>query len=67
VVRGFLATLTANSALDRMEGRYAGPNIKPGISVVAVWHITDVEQQVVKIRASEEVTGIPRVKQPIIL
>ena len=36
-----LATLTANNALDRVEGRYAGPNTKLGISVVAVWHITD--------------------------
>ena len=36
-----LATLTAKNALDRVEGRYAGPNTKLGISVVAVWHITD--------------------------
>jgi hypothetical protein len=36
-----LATLTANNALDRVEGRYAGPNTKLGISVIAVWHITD--------------------------
>src|SRR6201987_4261651 len=31
-----LATLTANNALDRIEGRYAGPTTKLGISVVAV-------------------------------
>jgi hypothetical protein len=24
-----------------VEGRYAGPNTKLGISVIAVWHITD--------------------------
>ena len=36
-----LATLTANNALDPIEGRYAGPNTKLGISVVAVWHLTD--------------------------
>lgn len=36
-----LATLTPTNALDRVEGRYAGPNTKLGISVVAVWHITD--------------------------
>jgi len=36
-----LATLTANNGLDRVEGRYAGPNTKLGIAVVAVWHITD--------------------------
>src|SRR5882672_12309999 len=31
-----LATLTAKNALDGIEGRYAGPNTKLGISVVAV-------------------------------
>jgi uncharacterized damage-inducible protein DinB len=42
-----LATLTANNALDRVEGRYAGPNTKMGISVIAVWHITDHYGQLV--------------------
>jgi uncharacterized damage-inducible protein DinB len=42
-----LATLTANNALDRVEGRYAGPNTKLGISVIAVWHITDHYGQLV--------------------
>src|SRR5205823_8774248 len=31
-----LATLDAKNVLDRVEGRYAGPNTKLGISVVAV-------------------------------
>ncbi len=43
-----LATLTANNALYRVEGRYAGPNTKLGISVVAVWHITDHYGQLVE-------------------
>ena len=43
-----LATLTANNALERVEGRYAGPNTKLGISVVAVWHITDHYGQIVE-------------------
>jgi uncharacterized damage-inducible protein DinB len=43
-----LATLTVNNALDRVEGRYAGPNTKLGISVVAVWHITDHYGQLVE-------------------
>ena len=43
-----LATLTAKSALDRIEGRYAGPNTKLGISVVPVWHITDHYGQLVE-------------------
>jgi uncharacterized damage-inducible protein DinB len=43
-----LATLTEKNALDRVEGRYAGPNTKLGISVVAVWHITDHYGQIVE-------------------
>jgi DinB family protein len=43
-----LATLSASNALDRVEGRYAGPNTKLGISVVAVWHITDHYGQLVE-------------------
>jgi uncharacterized damage-inducible protein DinB len=43
-----LGTLTAKNALDRIEGRYAGPNTKLGISVVAVWHITDHYGQIVE-------------------
>ena len=43
-----LATLTAKNALDRVEGPYAGPNTKLGISVVAVWHITDHYGQLVE-------------------
>jgi uncharacterized damage-inducible protein DinB len=43
-----LATLTPKNALDRVEGRYAGPNTKLGISVVAVWHITDHYGQLVE-------------------
>jgi len=45
---GVLATLTAKNALDRVEGRYAGPNTKLGISVIAVWHITDHYGQLVE-------------------
>jgi uncharacterized damage-inducible protein DinB len=43
-----LATLTANNALDRVEGRYGGPNTKLGISAIAVWHITDHYGQLVE-------------------
>jgi uncharacterized damage-inducible protein DinB len=43
-----LSTLTAQNALDRIEGRYAGPNTKLGISVVAVWHMTDHYGQLVE-------------------
>jgi uncharacterized damage-inducible protein DinB len=43
-----LATLTGKNALDRIEGRYAGPNTKLGLSVVAVRHITDHYGQLVE-------------------
>jgi len=43
-----LARLTAKNALERVQGRYAAPNTKLGISVVAVWHITDHYGQLVE-------------------
>jgi uncharacterized damage-inducible protein DinB len=43
-----LATLTAKNALERVEGRYGGPNTRLGISVIAVWHITDHYGQLVE-------------------
>ncbi|MGB8786034.1 MAG: DinB family protein [Candidatus Acidiferrales bacterium] len=42
-----LATITAQNALDRVEGPYAGPNTRLGIAVAAVWHITDHYGQLV--------------------
>ena len=36
-----LATISAQNAMDRVEGRYGGPNTKLGIAVIAVWHIAD--------------------------
>src|SRR3954468_5943998 len=44
---GVLARLTAKNALDRVEGRYGGPTTKLGISVTAVWHVTDHYGQLV--------------------
>ena len=43
-----LATLTEKNALDRVEGRYGAPNTKLGVSVIAVWHITDHYGQLVE-------------------
>ena len=34
--------------LARVEGRYAGPNTRLGIGVIAVWHITDHYGQLVE-------------------
>lgn len=42
-----LATITPQNALDRIEGPYAGPNTRLGLSVTAVWHITDHYGQLV--------------------
>ncbi len=43
-----LATLNEKNALDRVEGRYAAPNTKLAMGVVAVWHITDHYGQLVE-------------------
>lgn len=42
-----LATINQRNALDRVEGRYAGPNTRVGMAVTAVWHLTDHYGQVV--------------------
>ena len=36
-----LATVNAQNALDRVNGRYAAPNTKIGVAVAAVWHVSD--------------------------
>jgi uncharacterized damage-inducible protein DinB len=43
-----LETINAKNALDRVEGRYAGPNTKLGLAVAAVWHIADHYGQIVE-------------------
>jgi uncharacterized damage-inducible protein DinB len=43
-----LTTINSQNALDRVEGRYAGPNTKLGMAVVAVWHVTDHYGQLVE-------------------
>ncbi len=45
---GVLATLNEKNALDRVEGRYAAPNTKLAMGVVAVWHMTDHYGQLVE-------------------
>ena len=43
-----VSRLTARNALDRVDGRYGGPNTKLGISVLSVWHVTDHYGQLVE-------------------
>jgi hypothetical protein len=43
-----LAAVEDRTALARVDGRYAGPNTRLGISVTAVWHITDHYGQLVE-------------------
>jgi hypothetical protein len=43
-----LATLSEKNALDRVEGRYAAPNTKLAMGVIAVWHISDHYGQLVE-------------------
>ena len=42
-----LATITPQNALDRVEGRYAGPNTRLGMAMAALWHLTDHYGQLV--------------------
>ena len=42
-----LATINAQNAMDRVEGRYGGPNTKLGLAVIAVWHVADHYGQIV--------------------
>jgi uncharacterized damage-inducible protein DinB len=43
-----LSTISAQNALTRVDGPYAGPNTRLGIAVAAVWHIADHYGQVVE-------------------
>lgn len=36
-----LATIEAQTAMARVEGRYAGPNTRLGMAVTSVWHLAD--------------------------
>ena len=42
-----LATINEKNAMDRVDGRYGGPDTTLGIAVIAVWHITDHYGQIV--------------------
>ena len=42
-----LASTDQKNELDGVEGRYAGPNTRLGIGVIAVWHMTDHYGQLV--------------------
>jgi hypothetical protein len=43
-----LAAMDDRNALTRVDGRYAGPNTRLGMSITAVWHITDHYGQLVE-------------------
>jgi hypothetical protein len=42
-----LTTINEKNRMDRVEGRYGGPNTKLGMAVIAVWHIADHYGQIV--------------------
>ena len=43
-----VSELTVANSLDRVDGRYAAPTTKLGISVASVWHVTDHYGQLVE-------------------
>jgi hypothetical protein len=57
-----LATINAQNALDRVEGRYAGPNTRLGIAVTSVWHVTDHYGQLVEYLRMNGIVPPPTVK-----
>jgi len=60
-----LATINQKNALDRVEGRYAGPNTKLGMAVTAVWHITDHYGQVVEYLRLNGIVPPPSQQAPL--
>jgi uncharacterized damage-inducible protein DinB len=42
------AAINQDNQLDRIDGRYAGPNSRLGMAVIAVWHMTDHYGQLVE-------------------
>ena len=43
-----VSRLTAANSLDRVDGRYAAPTTRLGISVASIWHVTDHYGQLVE-------------------
>ena len=43
-----LPSITEKTALDRVDGPYAGPNSKLGIAAAALWHVSDHYGQIVE-------------------
>lgn len=60
-----LATINQKNALDRVEGRYAGPNTKLGMAVTAVWHITDHYGQIVEYLRMNGIVPPPTQQAPL--
>src|SRR5580692_1346191 len=58
-----LATVNPRNAMDRVEGRYGGPNTKLGIAAVAVWHIADHYGQIVYYLRLNGVVPPPTLRQ----
>lgn len=54
-----LSTITAQNAMARVEGRYAGPNTRLGIAVAAVWHIADHYGQIVEYLRMNGIVPLP--------
>jgi len=57
------ATLNSKNELDRVEGRYGGPNTKLGIAVIAVWHFADHYGQIAEYLRMNGIVPPPTQKQ----
>lgn len=60
-----LVTINQKNALDRVEGRYAGPDTKLGMAVTSVWHITDHYGQTVEYLRMNGIVPPPTQQAPL--
>ena len=60
-----LATMNAKNALDRVDGPYAGPNTRLGMTITAVWHISVHYGQIAEYLRMNSIIPPPTQKYPL--
>jgi uncharacterized damage-inducible protein DinB len=62
-----VSTITAQNALERVNGRYAAPNTKLGIAVAAVWHVSDHYGQIAEYLRMNGIVPPPTQKNGLVV
>jgi DinB family protein len=60
-----LAAMNAKNALDRVDGPYAGPNTRLGMTITAVWHISVHYGQIAEYLRMNDIIPPPTQKYPL--